>query len=241
MADGNAMKPVLMSASERIAFERPGLLARLRALFTGTRAVSRVADDAAFQPYRQLARQLLADFPCAEGGRIVFVAGVDGLPTDTLLNMAYFLCEEIGSRLLIIDAADHDTAVGARLGLAGMAGLHDLVRDGSRRLSELAHPTARPGIAVLASGRRPSDGAAALPSAAVERVLDEARKSYDYTLVQLPSVLDYPAFLRFAGFADALLLIVREGRTDFSSLARSRALLDNLGVANVRVVLCGAD
>lgn len=235
------MKQVLMAASERGTFERPRLLARLRALVTGKSRSASAAEDSAFQPYRQLARQLLADFPCADGGRIVFVAGVDGLPTDTLLTMSYFICAELGSRLLIIDAADNDTAVGARLGLAGMPGLHDLVRDGARRVSELVHPTARPGIAVLASGKRASDGAAALPTAAVERVLDEVRKSYDYTLVQLPSVLEYPAFLRFAGHADALLLIVREGQTDFASLARSRALLDNLGVANVRVVLCGTD
>ena len=230
-----------MVAAERGAFERPGLLARLRAWLTGSRQAVGMAGDTAFQPYRQLARQLLADFPCADGGRIVFAAGVDGLPTDTLLTMSYFICEELGSRLLIVDAADRDTAVGARLGLSGMPGLHDLVRDGARRLAELVHPTAQPGIAVLTSGRRPLDGAAALPTAAVERVLEEARKSYDYTIVQLPSVLDYPAFLRFAAHADVLMLIVREGQTDFTGLARSRALLDNLGVANVRVVLCGTE
>jgi len=234
------MKQAPMSASARVTYGRPGLLARLLALFTGVRARPGAADDLALQPYRQLARQLLADFPCAEGGRIVFVAAVDGLPTDTLLTIAYFTCEELGSRLLIVDAADRDDAVGARLGLAGMPGLYDLVRDGARRLTELTHPTARAGIAALAAGRRPTDGAATLPSASVQRVFDEARKSYDYTLVQLPSVLDYPAFLRFAGQADTLLLIVNEGQTNFEDLARSRALLDNLGVSNVRVLLCGA-
>ncbi len=229
-----------MSVSARVTYERPGLLARLRGLLTGAQPSRETPDDLAFQPYRQLARQLLADFPCAEGGRIVFVASVDGLPTDTLLTMAYFIGEELGSRLLIVDAADRNDAVGARLGLAGMPGLYDLVRDGTRRLDELTHPTARPGIAALAAGRRQADGAATLPSASVQRVLDEARKNYDYTLVQLPSVLDYPAFLRFAEHADTLLLIVREGQTKSEDMARSRALLDNLGVPNVRVVLCGA-
>ena len=80
------MKQVSMAVSERGAFERPSLLARLIALLTGTRRPTGMADDPAFQPYRQLARQLLADFPCADGGRIVFAAGVDGLPTDTLLT-----------------------------------------------------------------------------------------------------------------------------------------------------------
>lgn len=233
------MKQGMLSAAARGSFERPGILARLRAMLTGRSPVSSMSDDPAYQPYRQLARQVLADLPCAEGGRTLFVAGVNALPTDTLLTMAYFMCDELGSRLLIVDAADQEGAVGPRLGLSGLPGLNDLFRDSTRRLSELAQPTARPGIAALGPGRRAADGVATLPSAAVERVLDEARNTYDYTLVQLPAVLDYPAFLRFAGYADTFMLIVREGRTDFAELTRSRAILEGIGVLNVRVVLCG--
>jgi len=233
------MKPSAMTLPHRPESGRTGIGAWLRGLFS--RSTRGSGGDPAFQPYRLLARQLLADLPCAEGGRVLFVASVTDLPTDTLLTIAYFLRDELGSRLLLADTTGRPDGVGAWVGAPGRAGFLDLVHDAKKRLVDIAQPTVRPGIAVLNTGRPLSDGVAAMQASQVERVLEEARRTYDYTLVQLPAILDDPGFLRFVSLADTILLVVAEGRIGLEDLARARALLDSQGAPSVRMVLCGSE
>ncbi len=232
------MKPDAMTLSRRTGIGRTGIGAWLRGLFSRSTRSRTSGDDPALQPYRLLARQLLADVPSAEGGRVIFVVAVSDLPTGTLLTIAYFMRDELGSRLLVADATGRPDGAGAWLGGMGMAGLFDLARDAKRRLSDVVQPTVRPGIAVLTTGRPSSEGVGAVHAARIESVLEEARTMYDYTLVQLPPILDDPGFLRFVTLADTVLLVVAEGQVGIEDLARARALLDSQGAPSVRMVLC---
>lgn len=220
---------------------RPGLLSRLRNFFLRAPRDRGNPGHAAFQPFRLLARHFLADYPCAERGRVVFVTAVNGMATDTVLTLAYFMREELGIRLLLADATGGHDGIGTRLGLPGVPGLRDLLREDRRSLKELVHPTGRPGISCLAAGQAAADGIASLSAARVETMLDEARQSFDFTLVQLPAVLEDPGFLRFSSGVDTVLLVAVEGRTSLEDLTRARSLLDGMGAPNVRIVLCGSD
>ena len=63
----------------------------------------------------------------------------------------------------------------------------------------------------------------------------QARRAFDYVVVQQPAILEDRGFLRFAASADAVLLIVEEGRTGLDDLARCRALLDEYQVENAHL------
>jgi hypothetical protein len=226
--------------SPRSMWAWAGALGRLRRWWTGRGRTRLSADDPAFQPYRSLARQLLADFPCADGGRTIIVSSVDALPAETLLTMCYFMRDELGSRILLVDGTGRADGLSSRLGLARLPGFLDLIHSDDKHLTDLVLPTARPGISVLPAGRPPGEGPVALRRADVERFFTDARRAFDYVVVQQPAILEDRGFLRFAASADAVLLIVEEGRTGLDDLARCRALLEEYQVENVRVVLCAA-
>ena len=148
--------------------------------------------------------------------------------------------DELGSSILLVDGTGRPDGVGGRLGHSGRPGFLDLVHSDDKHLSDVVLPTARPGISVLPAGRPPGDGPVALRHAEVERFFAEARRAFDYVVVQQPAILEDRGFLRFAASADLVLLIVEEGRTGLDDLARCRSLLDEYQVENVRVVLCTA-
>lgn len=217
-----------------------GAFARLRRWWIRRGRTRLSADDPSFQPYRSLARQLLADFPCADGGRTIIVSSVTSLPTETLLTLCYFMRDELGSSILVVDGTGREDGLGGRLGHSRLPGFLDLLHSDDKRLSDLVQQTGRPGIAVLPPGRPPGDGPVALRAARVERFFDEARRAFDYVVVQQPAILEDRGFLRFAASADAVLLLVEEGRTGLDDLAKCRMVLEGYQVENVRVVLCTA-
>jgi hypothetical protein len=216
----------------------PGVLTRFRRWWSRRGRTRLNPDDPAFNLYRSLARQLLADFPCADGGRTIIVTSVTGLPTETLLTMCYFMRDELGSSILAVDGAGRDDGLGGRLGQLNLPGLLDLLHSDDKRLTELVRPTGRPGIAVLPPGRPPGEGPVAIRAARVERFFAEARHAFDYVIIQQSAILEDRSFLRFAAAADAVLLLVEEGRTNLDDLAQCRAVLEGYHVENVRVVLC---
>jgi len=67
--------------------------------------------------------------------------------------------------------------------------------------------------------------------------VDPAR-AFDYVMIQQPAILEDRGFLRFAASADAIILLVEEGRTNMDDLAQCRMVLDGHQIENVRVVLC---
>lgn len=225
--------------AQRTGPGRTGIWSWFRGLFARSSSSRLDADDPMFQPYRLLARQLLADFPSDGGGRVVFVPSVAQLPTDTLLTIAYFLRDELGSRVLLADATGRPGGLGDRLGMTGLPGLLDLVHDPARKLTDLARPTARPGIMAMSYGRPPANGQGGVAASRIETVLEDTRRAFDYTLVQLSPIIEDPAFLRFATLCDTVLLIVAEGTNDIEDLARARSLLESQGAPDIRMVLCG--
>lgn len=237
-ADRQEIKASALRVADRPRAGSSDLLSRLRHWWARRRRSTVDADSPSFQPYRSLARQLLADFPCADGGRVIIVSSVASLPTDTLLTLCYFMRDELGSRILAIDATGRSDGLGARLGHGRLPGFLDLLHSDDKHLADLVQQTARPGISALPPGRPPADGLAALRAARVERVFAEARRAYDYVIVQQPAILEDRGFLRFAASADVVLLLVEEGRTGLSDLTKCRAVLEAHRAQNVRVVLC---
>ncbi len=198
------------------------------------------AETAASRTYRQLARRILADFAPTEGGRRIIVASTGSvtLCTEALLMLAYFIRDELGCRILLVDDPTFGDTVGERLGFSSERGLLDSVHENDRSAAELIQPTARAGISILPKGMADPDALSAFQLRRIPLILQEATRRFDYVLVQQSSILDDRRHRSFAAGADLSLLFVEEGTSSMDELELYQRAMTDAQAQNVRLVLC---
>jgi len=120
-------------------------------------------------------------------------------------------------------------------------GLSDMLRGAPdvRRLEDLKLTTGLRGIRFVASGEPVPD-----PVPLIGRLgehLADAREMAEFVLVDSPPLLVASEAADLARLADAVLLVVRAGRTSIGAAARSAEMLERLGVPLLGAVLVGGD
>jgi len=165
------------------------------------------------------------------GGRGVIVVTSPGAgegKTTTAINLAGTLSQSKGTRVLLVDADLRLPDVAAQLGLrdAGLPGLADALVD--PRLPIDAVMCRRPpfNLSLLTSGRHLSAPYEALRSPRLREILEQARRAYDYVIVDTPPVLPVPDCRVVARWADSLLLVVSAHRTPRRFLEEALNALD---------------
>jgi succinoglycan biosynthesis transport protein ExoP len=94
-------------------------------------------------------------------------------------------------------------------------------------------------LAVMPAGPPPSDPVQILESATVSHLVREARESYDCVLLDTPPVLVVSDALAISRRVDAVLVVVRLGRTTRDQIKRLSAALDRVGVRPIGVAVTG--
>lgn len=94
-------------------------------------------------------------------------------------------------------------------------------------------------LAVMAAGPPPPDPVQILESAAVGNLVRKARESFDCVLVDTPPVLVVSDALAISRRVDAVLVVVRLGRTTRDQIQRLSTALDRIGVRPIGVVVTG--
>ena len=155
------------------------------------------------------------------------------------------MAENLGHRVLLLDASFSAAGVGAVAGFAGERGFADLLPGsgpgslpGSLELFDtLVRPTAHPAISVLPAGGEVRGGSAALKAADLQGLLRRAYPKFGYVIVQGPALLDDPRALLFLPHADRVLLLAEEDRTLMEDLEASRRLLNPARPGQLGLVL----
>jgi capsular exopolysaccharide synthesis family protein len=139
--------------------------------------------------------------------------------TLTASNLALTFSESYQKRVLLVDAdlrrpSLHtvfrlDTALGLGDGLLSSGETKMLVRQVSPRL------------AVLPAGRPSSDPMAGLTSERMRRLLDEAKQSFDWVILDTPPVMLLPDAHLLASMVEGAVLVVRAGSTPHDLVKRS--------------------
>jgi hypothetical protein len=193
----------------------------------------------ASRSYRYLARQISEELPCDEGGRTIVVSSLGPLElsNETLLMFAYFMRDELDCSILIVDGTFREGGVGTRLGHSGAPGFLDLVYGNERWLGELVRPTPRRGIFALPVGRAPPLPVLPIQDENIAALFSEARRSFDYVLVQQTSILEDTRYLLCTNSADLILLLIDEGVTPVEELERCKKVFRDYQISNVRLVL----
>ena len=135
--------------------------------------------------------------------------------TTTAINLAGTLAQAPDARVLIIDADLRGANVAGYLGLDDQAvpGLVDAILDTALTLEAVTHKRPHLNLSIVPAGRRPSAPYEVLKSPRVGELLAEARKKYDYVIVDTPPLVSVPDGRVIGKWVDGFLIVVAAHRT----------------------------
>ena len=154
--------------------------------------------------------------------------GVGDGKTVTTLNLAGSLAQSHDARVLVIDADLHRPSTAAYLGveLPHVLGLSDLIGDTCEELSHALRRIEGANLWLLPSGACEGGAYELLNSPRLEWVLREARRIFDFVVIDTPPVVPLPDCRLIGQWVDGFIVVVSAHRTPRKALAEALALLD---------------
>jgi capsular exopolysaccharide synthesis family protein len=217
--------------------ERETLFERIDA-----RLAEKVVADANMSPvsreqYRRLAA-VLHDAQSNTGLRVVMVASAvpgEG-KTLTAANVALTLSESYQKRVLLVDADLRKPTIHQVFRLNTTSGLIEGLT--SDHEVKLVLRQVSPRLSVLPAGRPTSDPMAGLTSERMRHLLEEARETFDWVIVDTPPLMLLPDAHLLSSMVDGALLVVRASATPHDLVKRAA---DIMGKKVIGVVLNQAE
>jgi capsular exopolysaccharide synthesis family protein len=189
----------------------------------------------------RLLRHFLEQARAATGLKVVAITSPsagDG-KTTTAVNLAVTLAQSPGSRVLIVDTDLRRPRVAASLGLGSSGvGLVGAVLDERLDLGMVVRSTPY-NLAVLPAGTPPPNAYQVLDSSRVGQLLEQARNSYDYVVLDTPPVLLVPDCRLMSQSVDRFLLVVAAHQTSRKLMGEALSAMDEGKVLGI--VLNGDD
>ena len=135
--------------------------------------------------------------------------------TTTSINLAGALAQAPDARVLLIDADLREAALGARLGLDEDAGpgLVDAILDANLTLAAVVQARPQLNLSVVPAGRFPSSPYEVLKSPRIGELLVEARRRYDYIILDTPPLVSVPDCRVIEKWVDGFLIVVTAHKT----------------------------
>src|SRR5678816_578749 len=177
------------------------------------------------EKYRELRTKLLQASERMQMRAIVVTsAGIAEGKTLTALNLAWLLAQTEGVRALVIDSDLRPPCATDYLGIEAQGGLSEVL--GGQLSLEAAIVRLEPsGLHLLPGGRPRDDVAELLSGPSYGRVLTEVRRMFDYIIIDAPPLGIFTDANVLMSRADGGLLVVRAGKTRYSTVER---LLDQM-------------
>ncbi|MBB5330632.1 GumC family protein [Tunturiibacter gelidoferens] len=160
--------------------------------------------------------------------------------TTAASNLAAILAQR-DTRVLLIDGDLRRPNIHHRFGLNGKIGL-TTVLTGATKLEETVQRVPEiPNLDILPSGPVPPFPTEMLSSEAMETILKRCGDLYDYIVIDSPPILSVTDGVILARQADAVVLVVRHGKSSKHVVRRARDLLLRSGAAITGIVLNAVD
>lgn len=152
-----------------------------------------------------------------EGKRafVITSAGVGEGKTLTALNLAWLLAQTDGATALVIDADLRRPCIADYLAVESEYGLSEVLT-GEIKLAEAILKLQPSGLHLLPGGAAREDVAELLSGPRFGRLLDEARKLFDYIIIDAPPLGVFTDANLLINRADAALLVVRASKTRYA-------------------------
>ena len=160
--------------------------------------------------------------------------------TTTASNLACILAQG-NSRVLLIDADLRRPNMHHRFGLNGKVGLTTLLT-GTTKLEDTVQQIPEiPNLDVLPSGPIPPFPTEMLSSEAMDNLLRHCGEIYTHVVIDSPPILSVTDGVILAHEADAVVLVVRHGKSSKHVVRRARDLLLRSGAPITGIVLNAVD
>ena len=150
---------------------------------------------------------------------VITSAGMGEGKTLTALNLAWLLAQTDGATALIIDADLRNPCAASYLGVEAECGLSEVLT-GETKLTHAILRLEPSGLHLLPGGAAREDVAELLSGPRFSRLLEEARKLFDYIIIDAPPLGVFTDANLLINRADAALLVVRAGVTRYSVVDR---------------------
>jgi capsular exopolysaccharide synthesis family protein len=150
---------------------------------------------------------------------VITSAGIGEGKTLTALNLAWLLAQTDGVRALIIDADLRQPCAADYLGIETDCGLSEVLT-GETKLLEAIVKLQPSGLHLLPGGAAREDVAELLSGPRFGHLLDDARKMFDYIIIDAPPLGVFTDANLLINRADAALLVLRAGKTRYSVVDR---------------------
>ncbi len=155
-------------------------------------------------------------------------------------NVAIALAE-VRQRVLLIDADLRKPRQHEILHLANERGLSDLLRDQEEMTGELlgsaVQPTMVPGLYAMPSGPAAASATTLLYSGRMKQLIATASEEFDAVLIDTPPMLQIPDARVLGRMSDAVILVVRAGRTSREAAQAARQRFSEDGTKVLGAVL----
>lgn len=218
-----------------------GRLSPVFSHFGPTLAQKIVVDENMLPASREQYRRVAATLHHAHastGLRVVMIASAvpgEG-KTLTAANLALTLSESYQRSVLLIDADLRRPSLHSIFKIDGSPGLSEGLMGTDERKMPLHQVT--PLLSVLPAGRPSADPMAALTSPRMRRLVDEARESFAWVIIDTPPIGLLPDANLLATMVDGTILVVQAGVTPFELVKKAA---DAIGDNMLGVVLNRAD
>jgi len=152
--------------------------------------------------------------------------------TVTTINLAASLAQSREARTLLVDADLHRPSVAQYLGLAHprSPGLVDAILNEELTLGRLVRRLESSNLFVLGAGMYQAGAYELLNSPRLEALLDEARRHYDYVVVDTPPLLPLPDCRLIGRWVDGFFIVVGAHKTPRKALVEALNLVDPVKV-----------
>ena len=155
---------------------------------------------------------------------VITSAGVAEGKTLTSLNLAWLLAQTDGVSALIIDSDLRQPCAAEYLGIEASVGLSEVL-SGEATLQEAIIRLEPAGLHFLPGGEARDDVAEILSGPRFGQILSEARRMFDYIIIDAPPLGIFTDANVLINRADGALLVVRSGKTRYAALDRLIAQL----------------
>lgn len=160
--------------------------------------------------------------------------------TTAATNLAAVLAQG-DSRVLLIDADLRRPNVHHRFGLNGRIGLTTLLTGATTLEQTIQHVPEIPNLDVISSGPVPPLPTEMLASESMRALLERLAGLYTHVIIDSPPILSVTDGVILSRQADAVVLVVRHGKSNKHVVRRARDLLLRSGASITGIVLNAID
>lgn len=154
--------------------------------------------------------------------------------TTIAIALAASLSHDFGTQVTLVDADFHTHSLERQYGLEGRSGFAEVL-DGHKSLGTVLHASNKGGMTVIPAGIVSSDPTRLARSDRLGPAIDQMKQTCSHVVLDLPATLRSMSAAALAQKCDAVIIVVRNGKTTTQQLERTVHLLKDSRVVGVVV------